>query len=198
MKGEFRARTPWVHTRIFIAFGGAIPVERIFGAGATWIFTTEHLAVWGTIGVERVFRTGASLVFPSKPGAVGGTAHLERIRDTVRGASGVPSSVPGTIWGAVRMQRVPATGAPAVCACVNFTIRWTLLVERVTLTVRGATWIFIPETSAVRGAIFAQRIFSARTSRISTGKQGAICRTTDVERVHFAVRWTPRILVSKL
>lgn len=96
------------------------------------------------------------------------------------------------------MEDVEGAGAARICACVAVAVRWASVVEGIPVTVGGAPWVFITKGGAVRGTMFAQRAFTARTSRVLSGKQVTVGSTKDVERVDGAVGWTAGVLTLEV
>ena len=82
------------------------------------------------------------------------------------------------------MEDVLTAGAAWVGPCVPLTVRGAAPVEGVALTVGCTPRIFISKGGAVGRTMFAQRVFTARTSRVFSGKEVTVGGTKDVERVH--------------
>lgn len=96
------------------------------------------------------------------------------------------------------MQDVETAGTPRIVTSVLVAVRWTPTVERVTLTVRNTAWIFISKGGTVGGAVLTQWVFTAWTSWVFSGKEGAVNSTKNVERVGRAVRRAPGIFAAEI
>ena len=82
------------------------------------------------------------------------------------------------------MEDVEAAGAARVRPCVPVAVRGAAAVEGVAFTVGCTPRIFISKRGAVGRTMFAQRVFTARTSRVFSGKEVTVGGTKDVERVY--------------
>ena len=151
--------------------------------GAPRVFASKPVTVGWAVGVQREFGARASWVFARKPLAIRWATDVEGICVTIGRTPGVHPTINAAIWRTVWMEDVEAAGAPWVRARVPVAVRGTPSVERVALTVGCTPRIFISKGGAVGRTMFAQRVFTARTSRVFSGKEVTVGGTKDVERV---------------
>jgi len=158
-------------------------VKGLVRTGAPRVFAAKPVTVGRTVGVQREFGARASWVFARKLLAICGATDVEGIRNTIGGTPGVSPTIVVAIWRAVWMEDVEAAGAAWVRACVPVAVGGTPSVERIPLTVGCTPRIFISKGGAVGRTMFAQRVFTAWTSRVFSGKEVTVGGTKDVERV---------------